>query len=458
MGGVIGIDGSLKAAELAHVGLFSVQHRGQESCGITVYNQEEKQLYTHTSSGLVMSGFSEKVLAHMTGHSAIGHVRYPTSGVKFGDRDAQPFMFRASFGDIAIALSGNIINVEGLIKKLKNAGAILQHHSETELIVHLIAQQKLPFEAALKKTLAQIEGGYAAVMLYDGKLAAFRDARGFRPLVLGKAGKTFIVASETPAIEIMGGKYLRDVEPGEMLIIEKGKVRSSFFTAHKTQHNCIFEQVYLARPDAVIRGQSVARARIEMGKALARQMKGVKADIVMPVPDSGFFAALGYAQESGLPFEMGLVRNHYMGRSFIKSTQNIREMVVKLKLLPILDIVKGKNVVLVDDSIVRGTTAKKLIKVLRDHGAKKVHFALTSPPIIAPCFYGINTPNKSELIAANYTHKEIEREIGVDSITFITKENAAKACGGIEGPGGYCSACFTGKYPTKISKRTMESR
>ncbi|MGB2578678.1 amidophosphoribosyltransferase [Elusimicrobium simillimum] len=458
MGGVIGVQGSDKAAELTHVGLFSVQHRGQESCGIAAYDDELKNFRLHRSGGLVMGGFSTEDLMHLQGYSAIGHVRYPTSGIKTGVQDAQPFVFRTALGDVAIALSGNIINTEPLIKKMRNSGAILQHYSETELIIHLLAQQKGSLENALKKTLSQIEGGYAAVMLLGSKLIAFRDPYGLRPLVLGKLGKTYIVASETSAIEVMGGKYLRDIEPAELLIINNGKLTTTHFTKPKAQKNCIFEQVYLSRPDSVIRGHSVANARMEMGKRLARQMKGIKADIVMPVPDSGFFAALGFAKESGLPFEMGLVRNHYMGRSFIKSAQNIREMVVRLKLLPIEDIVRGKSIVLVDDSLVRGTTSKKLIKILREHGAKHIHFALTSPPIVAPCFYGINTPNKKELIACTHTHEQIKSELGADSLTFITKANAAAACGGIEGSGGYCDCCFTGKYLTKISKSTLEKR
>jgi len=458
MGGVIGIAGSSEAAALAQIGLFSVQHRGQESCGIASYDTKDKTFFVHRSNGLVISGFSDETLARLKGNCAIGHVRYPTSGIKSGLHDAQPFIFDTALGDIAIALSGNIINGGAILRHMRKHGTIRQHSAETELIVHLIAQEKKPLEIALKNILPRVEGGFGAVILSKGKLIAFRDKHGIRPLVLGKAGGAYIVSSETSAIEVMGGKYIRDIKPAEMLVIENGRLKSSFYTKPGKMQNCIFEQVYLSRPDAVIRGQSVANARMEMGKCLARQMKGVKADIVMPVPDSGIFAAMGYAKESKLPFEMGLVRNHYMGRSFIKSAQNIREMVVKLKLLPIADIVNGKDIVLVDDSLVRGTTSKKLIKILRGHGARKVHFAVTSPPIIAPCFYGINTPSSKELIACTHTPAQLKEALGADSVTFITIENAAKACGGKQGPGGYCSSCFTGKYIYKIPKEIVDKR
>ena len=458
MGGVIGIAGSKDAAALVQIGLFSVQHRGQESCGIASYDTKDEAFSIRRGNGLVISSFTEETLAKLKGDHAIGHVRYPTTGSKYGLRDAQPFIFDTALGDIAIALSGNIINGPALLKQMHKHGAILQHSAETELIVHLIAQQKKPLVAALKKILPQIEGGFGAVILSKGKLIAFRDKHGIRPLVLGKVGGAYIIASETSAIEVMGGKYLRDIKPAEMLVIEKGKLSGTLYTKPGKLQNCIFEQVYLSRPDAVIRGHSVARARMEMGRLLARQMKHIKADIVMPVPDSGVFAAMGFAKESKLPFEMGLVRNHYLGRSFIKSAQGIREMVVKLKLLPVGDIVKNKNIVLVDDSLVRGTTSKKLTKILRAYGANKIHFAVTSPPIIAPCFYGINTPSKKELIACTHSREQIKKEIGVDSMTFITIRNAAKACGGKQGPGGYCESCFTGKYIYKISKEIMDKR
>ncbi|WP_424244062.1 amidophosphoribosyltransferase [Elusimicrobium posterum] len=458
MGGVIAIAGNEGSAQLVQVGLFSLQHRGQESCGITVYDKDSAFFNYHTGSGLVMSNFKPAILEQLKGSNAIGHVRYPTSGSKVGLEDAQPFMYKCVHGLVSIALSGNLINTESIKDKLAKKGSIFQHSSDTELIVHLLASQKMPLENALKKTLSQIEGGYAAVMLFNDKVIAFRDPLGIRPLVLGKVGNSFVVSSETPAIEVMGGKYIRDIEPAELLIIDGDKLKTSFFTKPKKEHNCIFEQVYLSRPDALMRGKAVAQARMDMGRALARQMKGVKADIVMPVPDSGMFAALGFSKESGLPFEIGLVRNHYMGRSFIKSTQILREMVAKLKLFPIENIVKNKDIILVDDSIVRGTTARQMINVLREHGARKIHFAVTSPPIVAPCFYGINTPSKEELISCTHTHKQIVKAIDVDSLTFITQENAVIACGGIGGPEGFCDSCFTDKYPTKISKATMEAR
>jgi amidophosphoribosyltransferase len=458
MGGVVGISNNKSAAALAQIGLFSVQHRGQESWGIVSYDVRQKRFNAHRGGGLVLSGFGQDALDKLTGQKAIGHVRYPTSGIKSGLMDAQPFLFNTALGDMAIALSGNIINIRPLIKQMRRYGAILQHSSETELIIHLVAQEKKPLEAALKSVLPRIEGGFAAIMLTQDRLIAFRDHNGIRPLVLGKTGGAYIIASETSAIEVMGGKYLREVKPAELLIVENGKLKSSFYKKPGKLQNCIFEQVYLSRPDSVIRGQSVANARMEMGKRLARQMKNIKADMVMPVPDSGIFAAMGFAQEAKLPFEMGLVRNHYLGRSFIKSAQSIREMVVRLKLLPIEDIVKGKSIILVDDSLVRGTTSKKLIKILRGHGASRVHFAVTSPPIVAPCFYGINTPNNNELIACTHTYEQIKKELGADSITFNTAKDAQEACGGTYGPQGYCDSCFTGKYSYKISKETRDKR
>ncbi|ACC98073.1 Amidophosphoribosyltransferase [Elusimicrobium minutum Pei191] len=458
MGGIIGLQGTQDAAQMIHVGLLTLQHRGQESSGIAVEKEDGDFFNYHMSDGLVMGKYTPAILETLKGTSAIGHVRYPTTGIKSGLTDAQPFLFKCAHGSIAIALSGNIVNTEALRAKLAKEGSIFQHSSETELIVHLIAREKLPIENALKKALNKIEGGYGGIMLFKGKLIAFRDPYGIRPLVLGKIGKNFMVASETSAIEVLGGKYIRDVEPAEILVIEKGKLSSGFFTQPKKENNCIFEQVYFSRPDSIVRGFSVAEARMSMGRKLAQQMKDIKADIVMPVPDSGFFAALGFAKESGIPFEMGLVRNHYMGRSFIKSTQHMREVVAKLKLFPIGGIVKGKNIILIDDSIVRGTTAKKMINMLKEHGVKNIHFAVTSPPIIAPCFYGINTPSKSELIYCNMSHEQIVKEIGVTSLHLITIKNAADACGGISGCQGFCSACFTDKYPTKISKSTREAR
>ncbi|WP_428898125.1 amidophosphoribosyltransferase [Parelusimicrobium proximum] len=458
MGGVVGIENYKDAAGVVLIGLVSLQHRGQESSGITVWEKDKPFFNFYKHSGLVSGVYTTEVMNKLSGTTAIGQVRYPTHGQKTGSDDTQPFMFTCAHGNVAIALSGNIINTENIRKRLAADGAIFQHSADTELIVHLFAGEKLPLERALSNALKQIEGGYGGIMLYEGKLIAFRDPHGFRPLVLGKLGSSYMVASETPAIEVMGGKYIRDINPGELLIIEKGKLKSTLFTTPAKEQNCIFEQVYLSRPDSTVRGKSVAAARMAMGRKLAQQMKGVKADFVMPVPDSGFFAALGFSKESGLDFQTGFVRNHYMGRSFIKTTQPLREHTAKLKLFPIKDVVKGKNIVLVDDSIVRGTTAKKMIKTLREAGAKKIHFAVTSPPIVAPCFYGINTPSKKELIACNVEIDKIAKEIGVDSMTFITSPNSVDACKGTGSDKTFCSACFTDKYPTKISKTTRDAR
>jgi amidophosphoribosyltransferase len=456
MGGVIGIKNNKNAAALAQAGLFSLQHRGQESCGIASYDTKNQVFALHRGSGLVMSAFTAETLAMLKGDSAIGHVRYPTSGRKSGIYDAQPFIFNTALGDIAIALSGNIINAEPLLAKMRKKGAILQHSSETEFIIHLIAHEKKPLELALKKVLPQIEGGFGAVILAGGKLIAFRDRHGIRPLVLGGLDDSYIIASETSAIEALGGRHLRDIKPAEMLIIENGKIKSSFYAKAGKLQNCIFEQIYISRPDAVIRGQSVADARVEMGRRLARQMQNIKADIVMPVPDSGIFAAMGFAGEAGLPFEMGLIRNQYMGRALIKTAQSVRETAVKLKLLPVEDIINGKDIILIDDSIVRGTTSKKIIELLRRNGARKVHFAVTCPPIVSECFYGVNMHAKRELIAAAHNREQIRKAIGADSVAFLTVAGARQACGGAQGPQGYCDSCFTGKYIYKISKERAQ--
>ncbi|MDR0646168.1 MAG: amidophosphoribosyltransferase [Elusimicrobiota bacterium] len=458
MGGIIGIKNHRNAAAFAQIGLFSLQHRGQESCGIASYDTKNRLFTLHRGSGLVMSAFSAEILATLKGDSAIGHVRHPTSGVKSGIYDAQPFTFNTSLGEIAIALSGNIINTKSILAQMRKKGAILQHSSETEFIIHLIAHENKPLEAALKKTLPQIEGGFAAVMISGGKLIAFRDPHGIRPLVLGKIEGAYIVASETSAMEALGGEYIRDIKPAEVIIVENGKIKSFFYTKAGKLQNCIFEQIYMSRPDSVIRAQSVADSRMEMGRRLAGQMQNIKADFVMPVPDSGVFAAMGFAQKANLPFEMGLIRNHYMGRALIKNAQTVRETSVKLKLLPINDIIEDKKIILIDDSIVRGTTSKKIIKLLRANGAKKVHFACTCPPIISPCFYGINMHTKQELIAANYAREQIRKEIGANSVTFLTVKNAREACGGKTGAQGFCFSCLSGKYIYKISKETRQGK
>ncbi|MBT5987861.1 MAG: amidophosphoribosyltransferase [Elusimicrobiaceae bacterium] len=453
MCGIIGVENNKDSSALAYLGLFSLQHRGQESAGIVAY--EKGKINYYRRMGMVQNVFTGDTLNKLHGNTAIGHVRYSTAG-KSHEQNAQPFFFKCKKGMVSIAHNGNLTNAKELRKNLEKEGAIFQHSSDTEVIVHLIAREKGSFEKAIEKSLKKVEGAYSLLIVYENKLIAVRDPYGFRPLVLGKKnGKTYMIASETPAIEGMGGKYLRDIKPGEMVVVEKGKLKSHQLEQPKKDLKlCVFEQVYFSRPDSIVLGRSVQQARLSMGKYLAEQMKNVKADMVAPVPDSGMFATLGFAQASGIDFQMALVRNHYVGRSFIKPTQKLREEAVKMKLFPVSGTVKGKDIILIDDSIVRGTTSKKLVKILKEAGARKVHMAISSPPIISPCFYGIDTPNRQELIAGHKTIEEIKKYIGVDSLTYLTKENLIKAAGENKYT-GFCSACFTGKYPTKIDKKYL---
>jgi amidophosphoribosyltransferase len=450
MCGIFAITGTKKAAQIAHVGLFSLQHRGQESAGIVTADKGE--LLSHTGMGLVSKVFNDRVLSALTGTSALSHVRYSTTG-ESQPKNAQPLVLSYMQGSLAVAHNGNLTNGEKLKKELEKKGAIFQSSTDSEVIVHLMAKTGKPLEQALAQSLKKLVGAYSFVFLTTDKMVAVRDPLGFRPLVLGKLGKAFIFSSETPAIEVAGGKVIRDVEPGEMIVVKNGKLKSyKPFKKEKRTAVCIFEQVYFSRPDSFVLGKSVGSARFEMGRHLAMEMN-FKADAVVPVPDSGLFAAMGLSAESGIPFTMGFMRNHYVGRSFIKPTQQLREMTTQLKLAPIKDMIKGKDIILVDDSIVRGTTSRKVVATIKKAGARKVFMALSSPPITSSCFYGIDTPKQGSLIASTRSVREIQKFLGVDGLCYLSIESMIKAAGGGKKT-GFCTACFDRKYPTKIFRKT----
>ncbi|MDR1941183.1 MAG: amidophosphoribosyltransferase [Endomicrobium sp.] len=451
MCGIIGVENTQDAATLVAAGLMTLQHRGEESAGITISGNANMK--TFRSMGLVSRLVNADALNKHDGTAAIGHVRYTTSA-KSSLINAQPFQIECIHGQVAVAHNGNLTNFIKLRDTLLKKGAIFNHTSDTEIFLHLIAMSKGNFPNVVAKSMSLVEGAFSLVVLRDKTLIGARDVNGFRPLVLGKLGNSYIVASESAAVEVLGGKYIRDIKPGEIVVIEDGKIIKSFFYKKpKKQHTCIFEQVYFSRPDSVAFGQSVKAARMKMGQFLARQMKGIKADIVMPVPDTGYYAALGFSRESGILFEQGFVRNHYLGRSFIKPAQNMRDMTAKLKLRPIKEVIDGKEIIVIDDSVVRGTTSRRMINVLKEAGAKKIHFVLSCPPIIGPCYYGIDTPLKEHLIAATQSVEEIRKYLGVESLTFLELKNLVNSCCPSQTcKSVFCTACFTDKYPTRISK------
>jgi amidophosphoribosyltransferase len=449
--GVVAIYANPEAAKLAYLGLHALQHRGQESAGIA--SSDGASMHVHKSMGLVVDIFTEDVLAKLKGALAIGHSRYSTAGDS-ALLNAQPIMVDCNKGMIALAHNGNLVNAPHIRARLEAQGSIFQTTSDTEVIVHLVAQsreQTLP--EAIADALRRIEGAFSLVIMTRDRVFAVRDPRGFRPLSMGRirhAGgqreDTIVFASETCAFDLIGATFERDVKPGEMIVVGPEGVYSRFYAPETPQSNCIFEHVYFSRPDSVVFGRSVNQSREALGRQLAREAP-VAADIVVPVPDSGVTAALGYSAESGLPFRMGLIRNHYIGRTFIEPEQRVRDFGVKLKLNPVRSLLQGKRVILIDDSIVRGTTSRKIVRMVRDAGATEVHVRISCPPTISPCFYGVDTPSKNQLIAANKSVGEICDYIGADSLAYLSLEGMRQACG--EGDTAtYCTACYTGKYPT----------
>jgi amidophosphoribosyltransferase len=453
--GVFGIYGHPEASRLTYLGLYALQHRGQESCGIVVSNGE--QLLAERDMGYVSEAFDQARLDRMPGTSAIGHVRYSTAG-EVSLRECQPFLVTCQHGQIAICHNGNLPFAREERKKLERDGAIFSSTSDTEIVMHGVARSRAASVAeAIPEVLRHTEGAFSMLFLTPKELIAIRDPRGFRPLALGRLADAWVIASETCAFDLIDAKYVRDIEPGEMVVINEDGLRSSRPLSAQQHSMCIFEHVYFARPDSLIFGQSVNRSRHKMGKRLAIEQPA-DVDLVVPVPDSGVPAAIGYSSESGIPFRFGLVRNHYVGRTFIEPKQSIRSFGVRIKLNPVRDLIEGKRIVLIDDSIVRGTTSKKIVRMVREAGAKEIHMRISCPPTISPCYYGVDTPNKSELIAANLSITEIRDFIGADSLGYLSLEGMLEATG--INPDSACVACWNERYPTQITSaaETMHTR
>ncbi|MBI5587991.1 MAG: amidophosphoribosyltransferase [Deltaproteobacteria bacterium] len=440
--GVFGIFGHPEAANLTYLGLYSLQHRGQESAGIV--SSDGEKLYSHKGMGLVADVFREADISRLHGSSAIGHVRYSTTGESH-IKNAQPFVVEYARGGIAVAHNGNLVNAARLRAEYEAYGSIFQSSIDTEIIVHLIASSKENSLAdRIISALKRVKGSYSLLFLNEDRMIAARDPHGFRPLSLGRLKGSWLVASETCAFDLIEAEFVREIEPGEVLVIDKEGLHSykPFPAARYTP--CVFEFIYFARPDSTIFGANVHTVRKNLGRRLAEEHP-VEADIVVPVPDSGVPAAIGYAAASGIPFEKGIVRNHYVGRTFIEPKDSIRHFGVKIKLNAIRDIIVGKKVIVIDDSIVRGTTSRKIIKMIRNAGAKEVHMRISSPPTVCPCYYGIDTPSREELIAAKQSVEEINSYITSDTLGYLSVEGLYKAVK--DAGGSFCDACFTGKYP-----------
>jgi len=445
--GVFGIFGHPEAANMTYLGLYALQHRGQESAGIAASDGERVRL--SREMGYVADIFDSEALSQLKGSLAIGHVRYSTAG-ESRLSNAQPILIDCAHGQIAICHNGNLVNARELKDELVQQGSIFQSGSDTEVILHLYARSRAgSVDDALVESVSQVQGAFSLVMLTPDRLVALRDPHGFRPLALGRLGDAYVVCSETCAMDLIGATYERDVEPGEVLIISASGVRSIKPFPPAPLAHCIFEHVYFARPDSYVFGKSVNEVRTELGRILAREQP-VAADVVVPVPDSGVCAAMGYADESGVPLRMGLIRNHYVGRTFIQPQQSIRHFGVKVKLNPVRSILGGKRVILVDDSIVRGTTSRKIVRMVRAAGAREVHVRISCPPTISPCFYGVDTPSKNELIAATHTLEEIREFLEADTIGYLSLEGLLTAVGPERR--SYCSSCYTGVYPVAIPR------
>ena len=448
--GVFGIASHKEAARHAYLGLYALQHRGQESAGII--STDGSQLFHHKGLGHVADVFSDEVLASLPGTSAIGHVRYSTTGSS-SLANAQPIISESWRGPVALGHNGNLVNSQRIRQQLERKGAIFQTTSDTEVVLHLLARSPLEeLDQALQEVLRQIQGAYSMLLQTPETLYAIRDPYGVRPLCLGRLDGSYTVASETCAFDLIGGEYIRDVVPGEILKIKEGQLESFFLPPAPRQAHCIFEHVYFARPDSKVFEKSVHLSRYQMGRRLAREAP-VEADLVVPVPDSGVTAALGYAEESGIPFQFGLIRNHYVGRTFIEPKQSIRHFGVKIKLNPVKELLQGKKVILIDDSIVRGTTSRKIVEMVRSAGALEVHVRITSPPTISPCYYGIDTPTHEELIGANKTVEEIREFTEADTLAYLSIEGMKEA---VSDDHDFCSACFDVQYPIAISQETPQ--
>lgn len=444
--GVVGIAAVDGAAELASLALHALQHRGQESAGITV--ADGHRLLTHKRMGLVADVFDENTTRTLTGTYAIGHVRYSTSGASHL-LNAQPLQAASHRGSVSLAHNGNLVNAHELRREMELQGSIFSTTSDTEVILHLLARH--PGEAveeALREILPRVKGAYSLVALTRDRLIAVRDPYGFRPLCLGRYRDSYVVASESCAFDIIGARYLRDIEPGEMVVLGDGELSSRRLAVTAPERRCVFEHVYFSRPDSIVFGQHVESARRRCGEILGREAPA-EADLVCAVPDSSNTAALGYARATGLPYELALIRNHYVGRTFISPAQKVRDMSVRIKFNPVGEVVAGKRVVMIDDSIVRGTTMRKLVKLMRAAGAAEVHLRIASPPVTNPCYYGIDTPVRNELIASSHSVDEIRTYLRVDSLAYLSREGLLEA---VADQGNHCDACFTGNYPVPFTE------
>ncbi|MDQ2947077.1 MAG: amidophosphoribosyltransferase [Acidobacteriota bacterium] len=450
--GVFAIYGHPEAANLAYLGLYALQHRGQESAGMA--SSDGRQIYCHKSMGHVADIFTPGALAGLPGHLAIGHTRYSTAG-DTALLNAQPFSVACNKGRIAVAHNGNITNAGELRRELEKEGSIFQASSDTEVILHLVARSReRTLNGALRDALLQLEGAFSLVFLAQDRVIVARDPHGFRPLAMGQLVQSdgriaHVFGSETCAFDLIDAVYLNDVEPGEMVCAGPDGVTRERYVPEGKRAQCVFEHVYFSRPDSIVFGRAVQESRENLGARLAREAP-VDADVVVPVPDSGVAAALGYAAESGIPFRQALIRNHYVGRTFIEPSQAIRDFGVKLKLNPIRHLLDGKRVILVDDSIVRGTTSRKIVRMVRNAGAREVHLRISCPPTVSPCFYGVDTPCQSELIAANQSIEGIRDYVEADSLAYLSLEGLRRAVADDEAERQYCYACYTGDYPTNL--------
>jgi amidophosphoribosyltransferase len=445
--GVFGIYGHTEAAKLTYLGLYALQHRGQESAGIAT--SDGARLVAHKAMGYVNDGFNEDIFAKLAGTSAIGHVRYSTAG-ESGLKNAQPILIDCAHGEIAICHNGNLVNAQELREALVAQGSIFQTTSDTEVLLHLYARSKAATpEQALVEAVSQAQGAFSLVLLTKDRMIAVRDPHGFRPLTLGKLDGGWVVCSETCALDLIDAKWIRDIEPGEVFIAGPEGEKSIHPFAPARRAHCVFEHVYFARPDSYVFGQSVNEVRTAFGERLAAEQPA-GADVVVPIPDSGVCAAIGYADATGLPMKMGLIRNHYVGRTFIEPQQSIRHFGVRVKLNPVKSILDGKRVVLVDDSIVRGTTSRKIVKMVRAAGAKEVHMRISCPPTVSPCFYGVDTPRRAELIAATHSLEEIRKYIGADSLGYLSLDGLLTSVGSTRS--SYCTSCYTAEYPVAFPR------
>jgi len=444
--GVVGVYGHLDAANLAYLGLYALQHRGQESAGIVASNNGSMHL--EVGMGLVADVFSDTRLKKLPGKIAIGHNRYSTTGVS-RIKNAQPCLIEYAGGTMAMGHNGNLVNASEIRKELGARGAIFQSTNDSEVIVHLMAQSRRNlFVDRAVAALSQVKGAYSIVLMSENELIAARDPQGFRPLCLGKLDGAYIVASESCVMDLLEAEFIREIEPGELILINQFGMKSFYPFPKTATKQCVFEHIYFSRPDSYLFGQSVYSVRKLMGRALARE-KPVEADVVVPVPDSGVISAMGYSEESKIPFQMGLIRNHYVGRTFIEPQSQIRNFGVKIKLNAVKPVIEGKRVIIIDDSIVRGTTSKKIVRMLREVGAKEVHVRISSPPTTHSCFYGIDTPTKGELIASNMDIDQTCEYLGADSLHYITLEKMLEIFG--EQKDDFCAACFDGRYPVDVT-------